>query len=157
MNILLVEDNKIKKRAIETSLIKIRPESRIRHIGNLADAEHYVDVNADNIDLLVLDWCFPENRDARAKEAAGKDMLDYLANNNIFIKTIICSGNIMNEDELKPYYFLLGAVQFGKGNPGEQINEVYLDYWAKFSSMYVRPVNINDGPKVKKLVNYDVK
>ena len=157
MNILLVEDNKIKKRAIEASLIKIRPESRIRHFGNLADAEHFIDANADNIDLIVLDWCFPEQKGVSAKEAAGKDMLDYIANSNLFIKTIICSGNIMKPEELEPYRFLLGSVLFGKGNPGEEINKIYLDYWANLSTRYVRPVKIIDPPKVKKLVNYDVK
>ena len=54
MNILLVEDNKIKKVSIEHSLYKIDPTTRIRTFGNLADAEHFVEENSDLIDLLII-------------------------------------------------------------------------------------------------------
>ena len=154
MNILLVEDNKIKKVSIEHSLYKIDPTTRIRTFGNLADAEHFVEENSDLIDLLILDWCFPESKNGRAKVGAGKDMLDYLSNNHYGIKTVICSGNDLTEEDFEPYHFLLGAVLFGQGNPGEQIHNLYLDYFAKVSHFIHHGGN---KPKAKKLVNYDVK
>ena len=154
MNILLVEDNKIKKIAIEHSMYKMNPTCRIRTFSTLADAERYVADNGDLIDLIILDWCFPENRNEKPKAGAGKDMLDYLSNNHYGIKTVICSGNEMTQEDLEPYHFLLGSVLFGHGNPGEQIYSLYLDYYANVSHLYYHGT---DKPTVKKLVNSDVK
>lgn len=58
MNIILVEDNMLKRKMIEVSLIDIKPDARIRCFRDLRTAEQFIDRNAEYIDLLVLDWCF---------------------------------------------------------------------------------------------------
>lgn len=55
MNILLVEDNMLKRKMIEVSLIDIKPDARIRCFRDLRTAEQFIDRNAEYIDLLVLD------------------------------------------------------------------------------------------------------
>lgn len=157
MNILLVEDNKIKRIAIEHSMHRLRPECRIRTFNNLEEAEYFLDRNAELTDLMILDWCFPESLEGNVKTGAGKEMLDYVQEHHYNVRTIICSGNEMNDEELKPYKFLLGHVLFGKGNPGDQIYRIYLDYWARVSHKLRKLEEKQDAPKVKKLVNNDVK
>ena len=58
MNIILVEDNMLKRKMIEVSLIDIKPDARIICFRDLRTAEQFIDRNAEYIDLLVLDWCF---------------------------------------------------------------------------------------------------
>jgi len=155
MNILLVEDNALKRRVIEVSLNMLRPDAKIRCFGNLADAQMFVLDNADVIDLLVLDWCFPEHRLEKAEFGQGQKMLDFIYDNHLDIKTIICSGDDLSETTLiDDYYFLLGIVLFGGNNPGTEILSIYNDYWAKVSDLYGNPTRRSG---VKKLVNYHVK
>ena len=45
MNVLLVEDNAIKKTVIQSTLIKLNPEARIRTFNNLREAEFFLDRN----------------------------------------------------------------------------------------------------------------
>jgi hypothetical protein len=157
MNILLVEDNSIKKTVIQSTLLKINPEAKIRTFNNLRDSEFFLDRNHELTDLIVLDWCFPENKTERPRPAMGRRMLDYIKENKYGVKTIICSGDEINMDELQEYYFLLGSVLFGKSNAGVEIYNMYLDYWKNVSELYRRPIFNQDKPLEKKLVNSDVK
>ena len=43
MNVLLVEDNAIKKTVIQSTLIKLNPEARIRTFNNLREAEFFLE------------------------------------------------------------------------------------------------------------------
>ena len=157
MNVLLVEDNAIKKTVIQSTLIKLNPEARIRTFNNLREAEFFLDRNYQLTDLLVLDWCFPENKLDRPRPAMGRQMLDYINENKYGVKTIICSGDEINMDELQDYYFLLGSVLFGKSNAGKEIYNIYLDYWKNISELYRTPIYNEEKPIEKKLVNSDVK
>lgn len=162
MNILLVEDNNFKRKIIETNLKTINPDVRIRHFSDLRSAEYFVDRNAELIDLLVLDWCFPENKlEKVAQIGTGKLMLDYIKEKNVFIKTVICSGNEIDGEELHSQYnFVLGAVLFGSVNAGKAIMDYYADYWKQFCESYrdnFAKAIIPTNPITKKLVNEDVK
>ena len=159
MNILLVEDNKLKRKVIETTLLAIKPEAKIRCFRDLRTAEQFIDRNAEYIDLLVLDWCFFEtNYDTSVLSGAGELMLDYIKDKKHFIKTVICSGNELDGEELKSKYdFLLGTVLFGYSNPGKEIYNYYLDYWAKLSLESNGDIFDNGKPITKKLVNDNVK
>ena len=164
MNILLVEDNKIKKRAIEVNLLKLDPQIRLRWFNNLEQAEDFVDKYVDEIDLMVLDWCFPEKEAETAKEGTGRKMLDYIEDKHYPVKTVVCSGNDLDSEELQEKYTnCLGAVLFGACNAAKEIKRLYLDYWANLSDRCNKPANIKlihpqeEAPLVKKLVNKDVK
>ena len=155
MNILLVEDNPLKKKIIELGLVKYNPDVNIRHFNNLSEAEEFMDEYEDVIDLLVLDWCFPEKRGERAHDGEGQKALDYILDNHYNIKTIICSGNDLSDTTLvEDYHFLIGIIHFGEGNPAPIIYGLYSNYWANICDIYS---NRKDKPHIKKLVNYDVK
>ena len=157
MNVLLVEDNAIKKTVIQSTLLKLNPDARIRTFNNLREAEYFLDRNYQLTDLLILDWCFPENKLDRPRPAMGKRMLDYIKENKYGVRTIICSGDEINMNELQDYYFLLGSVLFGQNNAGKEIYNMYLDYWKNVSELYRTPIYNTEKPLEKKLVNSDVK
>lgn len=157
MNILIVEDDTIKKKMIEQQILAIRPEARIRWFSNLREAQYFIDRNYEYIDLLVLDWCFPESSIERPIDGTGRKMLDYIKDKKYNVKTVICSGEEMNMDELQEYYFLLGSVLFGTCNAGKAINSLYLDYWKNVSELTNKTLSFEPKSLEKKLVNSDVK
>lgn len=159
MNILLVEDNMLKRKMIEVSLIDIKPDARIRCFRDLRTAEQFIDRNAEYIDLLVLDWCFFETSyDTSVLSGTGELLLDYIKDKKHFIKTVICSGNKIDGEELKSKYdFLLGTVIFSNSNPGKEIYNHYLDYWTKLSLRSNGDILDNEKTIIKKLVNDNVK
>ena len=153
MNILLVEDNFLKKKIIEVGLTKLIPNVNIKHFNNSSGARDYIDDNNGSIDLLILDWCFPKHNGESAHDGEGHIVLDHILDNGYGIKTVICSGNdLSNTTLMEDYYFLLGIIQFGECNPGPTILGLYTNYLTSVCN-----INRSEKPYVKKLVNYDVK
>jgi len=139
MNILLVEDNRIKQIAIERGLRMIRPDARIVHVNNLENAKKYINSNYELTDLVILDWCFPENRDGRITDGAGLMFLDYVKEHHLNTKTIICSSNELN-DMSDDYRFIIGMIEFGTCNAATEIYNCYLDSVVKqYNALYDRP------------------
>ena len=158
MNILLVDDDRIKRKTIVTPIRRNRPETNIRYFENLRDAEYFIDKNHNYTDLLILDWCFPETSYERPKAATGKKMLDYIKEKGYNINTVMCSSDILNIEELQEEYpFIIGSLIYGTCNPYEALYNIYIDYWKKISDRKSSPVGISTGSPVKKLVNPDVK
>jgi DNA-binding response OmpR family regulator len=60
MNILIVEDNDEKRNAIIKAIKDKCSNAKIRWFNNYEDSARFIEDNKGYINLLLLDWCFPQ-------------------------------------------------------------------------------------------------
>ena len=99
MNILIIDDDYIKKEMLRFHLLNIYPDANIRWFNNYQDAIMFIDDNHDFIDYIVLDWCFPYSSSGRSKYGMGRQILAYMKMQNYDNKVIICSSDIVSIDD----------------------------------------------------------
>ena len=110
MNVLIIEDDPIKKSMIEKCLTIIFDDVHIRWYDNYQDSMLFIEDNKDFIDYIFLDWCFPPNSYSRPMYGMGRQLLSNLAYNDINNKVIICSSDPIDIDK-EEFPFVIGALE----------------------------------------------
>ena len=90
-DIIIIDDDYYKTEYMKNELSRTYNNSQIYTYSNQEYALSHIDLYRDSIDLLVLDWTFPMREGENPKYAQGLEVLKYLKQNHIDIKTIIFS------------------------------------------------------------------
>lgn len=133
LNVLLIEDNDLKREVLLDTLEVAIPNIKFIKAKNLFEAIYLIKQNKSNIDLIVTDWCFPENYEMPAEFDMGLNVLNYLRDESIHIPTIICSSDFNNEC-YKEFNFVIGLAPFGDRNTALDIKKIYEEYLNKKNS-----------------------
>ena len=153
MNILIIDDDYIKKEMLRFHLLNIYPDANIRWFNNYQDAIMFIDDNHDFIDYIVLDWCFPYNSSGRAKYGMGRQLLAYLRMQNYDNKVIICSSDLVSIDE-NEYSNVRGSIMYN--NPDTLHNTILAAFGESKTQEDIKvktlrpPVQENTGYKRRK-------
>lgn len=127
MNILIIDDDQMKERFLASLLLKDNPENKIRWFDNYDDATQFIDRNRDYIDLILLDWCFPDYSASRPQYAMGRHVLTYMNANGYSNNVIICSSDVVSIDK-NEFPFVKGAICY---YPDKSIMNQINDYLNK--------------------------
>ena len=109
MRILVVDDDEMKYKYIAACLKKDNPENQIRWQKNYEEATEFISRNADYIDLILLDWCFPSDSYSRSQFAMGKRVLTYMNMMGLTNDVIICSSDMISINQTE-FPFVKGAI-----------------------------------------------
>ena len=90
-DIIIIDDDYYKTEYMKHILSRAFDNPKIYTYGNQEYGLSHIDLYRDSIDLLVLDWTFPMKEGENPKYAQGLEVLKYLKQNKIDIKTIIFS------------------------------------------------------------------
>ena len=140
MNILILDDNIDKKTTIAEALSLSIPDCDIKWCDNYEAGMHYIIDNRDKIDLLMLDWNFPANSYSRNIYGLGRQVLNNMILNNIYIKTIICSPNLININKYE-FPFVVGQIIL---EGPKNINEELIDYIDNKPNIEKTPVRVKN-------------
>ena len=121
MNILIIDDDNIKKEKILSALLSVYPDANVKWFENYQDANLFILDNHEYIDLIILDWCFPPNSYSKSKYGMGRQLLNSMLYNNINIKTIISSSDVISINK-EDFPDVLGSLNIlGKTNMQDQL------------------------------------
>ena len=94
MDIVIIDDSKFKANDSIAALSKIYENAKFECLSCLNDALVYLYNKHSEIDLIILDWCFPEYKDSFMPEPdQGIHVLEFMKRKKINIRTIICSSD----------------------------------------------------------------
>jgi hypothetical protein len=111
MNILIVEDNDEKRNAIIKAIKDKCSNAKIRWFNNYEDSARFIEDNKGYINLLLLDWCFPQTSYSQSPVyGAGRLLLKRIKALGLEIKTIIISSDHVNVDK-EDYPFVEDSVR----------------------------------------------
>ena len=115
MNILIIDDEPIKKEMIAFNIKSINPTANIIGVSNYQEAIQFISENTEYIDLILLDWCFPADNlySSRARYGMGRHVLSNMKLQGINIRVVICTDDqvSINREE---YPFVDGILTFNK-------------------------------------------
>ena len=109
MNILIVDDDQMKYKYLASCLMKDDPTNVVRWQKDYEQATEYIYRNAEYIDLILLDWCFPSDAMSRPQYAMGKRVLTYMNMMGLSNNVIICSSDMVAIDKSE-FPFVKGAI-----------------------------------------------
>ena len=152
MNILIIDDDPIKRAVISKHLTKLFDDVHIRWYDNYQDSIMFIEDNKEFIDFIFLDWIFPPNSYSRPKYGMGRQLLSNMLYNDFNIKVIVCSSDQVTIDN-EEYPFVIGSLTF---NDSITIKDQMIQYMSPYGEVKndvkvksLKPNN-NTGYKRKK-------
>lgn len=109
MNILIIDDDQMKYKYLTNGLLKADPTNVVRWQKDYEQATEYISRNAEYIDLILLDWCFPSDAMSRPQYAMGKSVLTYMNMMGLTNDVIICSSDMVSINKHE-FPFVKGAI-----------------------------------------------
>ena len=110
MNIVIIDDDPYKRERIKNDFIFLSEKS-FQEFESMHSGLYYLAKNAENVDLLVLDWIFPFYDGEAPERGMGLEVLTQLSRVRLPIPTIVCSSDSVCIPE-EYGEFVIGMVPF---------------------------------------------